>query len=54
VERLDLEGRIEEVARMIGGATITEHTRASARELLDEARTAESGERRKAKAKVRG
>ena len=54
VERLDREGRIEEVARMIGGATITEHTRASARELLDEARTAESGERRKAKAKVRG
>ena len=62
VERLDQEGRIAEVARMIGGATITEQTRASARELLqarsgacrDEARSAESGERRKAKAKVRG
>jgi DNA repair protein RecN (Recombination protein N) len=35
VERLDQEGRIEEIARMIGGATITEQTRTSARELLD-------------------
>jgi DNA repair protein RecN (Recombination protein N) len=77
VERLDQEGRIEEIARMIGGASITEQTRASARELLHnrtattglpqrrtkrdgelprdvgaslgEARSAESGERRKAK-----
>ncbi len=62
VEQLDQEGRIEEIARMIGGASITEQTRASARELLDgrkgagrdEARSAEPGERRKAKAKVRG
>jgi DNA repair protein RecN (Recombination protein N) len=51
VERLDLEGRVEEVARMIGGATITEQTRASARELL---RDPVAGERRKAKAKARG
>ena len=35
VERLDQEGRIEEIARMIGGASISEQTRASARELLD-------------------
>ena len=57
VERLDQEGRIEEIGRMIGGASITEQTRASARELLDAARLlsdAPKGERRKAKAKVRG
>jgi DNA repair protein RecN (Recombination protein N) len=50
IDRLDREGRIGEVARMIGGATITEQTRTSARELLDagrgacldEARSAES------------
>jgi DNA repair protein RecN (Recombination protein N) len=35
VERLDEDGRIEEIARMIGGASISEQTRASARELLD-------------------
>ena len=51
VERLDEQGRIEEIARMIGGASITEHTRASALELL---RDRDAGERRKAKAKVRG
>ena len=34
VERLDQEGRIEEIARMIGGASSSEQTRASARELL--------------------
>ena len=34
VERLDDEGRVEEVARMIGGASVTEQVRASARELL--------------------
>jgi len=54
VERLDQEGRIEEIARMIGGASISEQTRASARELIDAGseRTLR-GERRKAKAKVR-
>jgi DNA repair protein RecN (Recombination protein N) len=51
VERLDEQGRIEEIARMIGGASITEHTRANALELL---RDRDTGERRKAKAKVRG
>jgi len=35
VERLDDAGRVEEVARMIGGASVTEQVRASARELLD-------------------
>jgi DNA repair protein RecN (Recombination protein N) len=72
VERLDQEGRIEEIARMIGGASISEQTRASARELIEAGseRTRPiqpgrvgrilsdaplgEGERRKAKAKVRG
>jgi DNA repair protein RecN (Recombination protein N) len=35
VERLDENGRIEEIARMIGGASVTDQVRASARELLD-------------------
>lgn len=34
VTRLDEEGRIEEIARMIAGASVTEPVRASARELL--------------------
>ena len=58
VERLDESGRVEEVARMIGGATVTDQVRASARELLaagaclDEApegRSRAKGERRKRK-----
>ena len=68
VERLDQEGRIEEIARMIGGASISEQTRASARELLEagserlrpthaagriRSDALAPGERRKAKAKVR-
>ena len=47
VERLDELGRVEEVARMIGGASVTEQVRASARELLSNARA--KGERRKRK-----
>jgi len=35
VERLELSGRIDEIARMIGGAAITDGVRSSARELLD-------------------
>ncbi len=35
VERLDGAGRVDEVARMIGGASVTEPVRASARELLE-------------------
>jgi len=55
VERLDQEGRIAEIARMIGGASISEQTRASARELIDAGSEGTlGGERRKAKAKVRG
>jgi len=51
VERLDADGRVDEVARMIGGAAITEPVRASARELLETAAKPQR-ERRKAKAKV--
>jgi len=44
VERLDQAGRVEEIARMIGGAAVTEPVRASARELLAAARgESESG-----------
>ena len=34
VERLDAAGRIEEIARMIGGAAVSDGVRASARELI--------------------
>jgi DNA repair protein RecN (Recombination protein N) len=34
VQRLDTVGRIEEIGRMIGGASVTESVRASARDLL--------------------
>ena len=34
VDRLDHDGRVEEIARMIGGAAVSEPVRASARELL--------------------
>jgi DNA repair protein RecN (Recombination protein N) len=34
VQRLDSAGRIEEIGRMIGGASVTDSVRASARELL--------------------
>ena len=34
VERVDSDARVDEIGRMIGGATLTERTRASARELL--------------------
>jgi DNA repair protein RecN (Recombination protein N) len=38
VQRLDDHGRIEEVARMIGGASVSEPVKASARELLSASR----------------
>jgi DNA repair protein RecN (Recombination protein N) len=44
VQRLDGAGRIEEIGRMIGGASVTESVRASARELL--AASSESGSKR--------
>ena len=37
VERLDRAGRIEELARLIGGAAVTPALRRSAEELLDQA-----------------
>jgi DNA repair protein RecN (Recombination protein N) len=52
VERLDREGRIVEIARMIGGAMLTEQARASASELLDAAnkdKAKAKGESRKRK-----
>jgi len=57
VDRLDNDGRVEEVARMIGGASVTDQVRSSARELLDAgSKTVRRtlGERQKAKAKVHG
>jgi DNA repair protein RecN (Recombination protein N) len=47
VDRLDDEGRVDEVARMIGGASMTEQVRASAREIIESGRA--KGERRKRK-----
>jgi len=59
VDRLDHTGRIDEVARMIGGSSVTDPLRASARELLEAAAEAPGRipsdppeRRRKAKAKV--
>ena len=51
VSRLDEPGRVEEVARMIGGAAITDQVRASARDLLARAPSpgGESGRQAKAK-----
>ena len=48
VTRLKGEERVAEIARMMGGAAAGDKAMESARELLDR-----SGERRKAKAKVR-
>jgi DNA repair protein RecN (Recombination protein N) len=47
VTRLDEAGRVEELARMIGGANVGDQARASARELIDASRA--KGERRKRK-----
>jgi DNA repair protein RecN (Recombination protein N) len=47
VERLDDQGRVEEISRMIGGASVTEPVRASARDLLaGSAATSSRGNRR--------
>ncbi|HEY6359630.1 MAG TPA: DNA repair protein RecN [Vicinamibacterales bacterium] len=45
VLRLDPAGRLEEIARMIGGAAVSEPVRASARELLDAGAKGESESR---------
>jgi DNA repair protein RecN (Recombination protein N) len=50
VRRLELEDRVDEIARMLGGSAITEGLRASAREMLEErAGRKAKGERAKAK-----
>ena len=49
VELLDDEARVEEVARMLSGAAVTEEARAAARRLLDEAQVeAPRGKRKRA------
>jgi DNA repair protein RecN (Recombination protein N) len=53
VARLDAEGRVEEIARMLGGATPTAGIRASAREMLDGRRKAK-GESERAKPRRAG
>ena len=61
VEHLDEPGRVEELARMIGGSAVSEGVRASARELLQAAETsalqgreAKGESPRRAKAKIGG
>lgn len=54
VERLDEEGRVEEIARMIGGAAVTEPVRASARELVNSARAAGADKARPAAGSLQG
>jgi DNA repair protein RecN (Recombination protein N) len=46
VQPLPAEERIEEIARMLSGAAVTEEARAAARRLLAEARTASSVRKR--------
>ena len=48
VVRLDAEGRVEELGRMLGGETITDGLRASAREMLAHRHAAGSGRRERA------
>jgi DNA repair protein RecN (Recombination protein N) len=45
VTRLDAPGRVEELSRMLGGATVTEGLRASAREMLLSRQLDTGGER---------
>ena len=51
VDRLNEEERVDEVARMIGGASITEGVRASARELIAGAKVEGESERRNRKSR---
>ncbi len=48
VTLLDDEARLEEVARMLSGAAVTDEARAAARRLLDEARTPSPKKRKRA------
>ncbi len=57
VKRLDAAGRVEELARMLGGAAVTDAVRRTAREMLDGRFASEAkpkGESERAKAKVGG
>ena len=55
VVRLDAEGRVEELGRMLGGETVTEGLRASAREMLANRPAALSaGRRAKGESKPKG
>ncbi len=47
VDLLDDEARLEEVARMLSGAAVTDEARAAARRLLDEAQAASQKKIRK-------
>jgi DNA repair protein RecN (Recombination protein N) len=53
VVRLDENGRVEELSRMLGGAGVTDTVRASAREILKRHREGAKGESERAKAKGR-
>jgi hypothetical protein len=44
--RLDAEGRVEELGRMLGGETVSEGLRASAREMLANRHAAPSASKR--------
>jgi DNA repair protein RecN (Recombination protein N) len=50
VERLREEERVEEIARMLAGASVTAEARAAARKLLDEAHAAAPAPRKRARA----
>ena len=54
VRRLDDDGRVEEIARMIGGAVVSDQVRASARELLASAIAPHAGREAKGKQKAKG
>jgi DNA repair protein RecN (Recombination protein N) len=55
VTRLDAGGRVEELSRMLGGATVTEGLRASAREMLAGRQSSESaGRAAKGESKSKG
>lgn len=53
VVRLDEAARVEELARMLGGAAVTESARAHARQLLAEARRSAGARRRRAVSRPR-
>ncbi|HEY7191137.1 MAG TPA: DNA repair protein RecN [Vicinamibacterales bacterium] len=54
VRRLDDEGRVEEIARMMGGAVVSDQVRASARELLAGGAPPNPGREAKGKQKTKG